>query len=139
MRILGLLISFGLIGLAAFSSGGLSPILDVPSLIVVVGLTLGGLLMSGSPVGLMIKSLFVSTITGEERQAAAEGWKRAHTYARVSGFIGFIVGLTLLGHFLELPEQVGVLLPALALLYGLALSYFICLPIHLSLKDAKPA
>lgn len=143
MHILGLIISFGLILLAGWSTGGLNTIIDMPSAVMVGGLTLGGLLLTGSPVALMLRSIFSGSLTVEERRSASTGWKRAQTYALAGGFIGSLVGFAALGHHISLPDQVDVLAPALAttsitILYALILGYFICLPMHVSLKDREP-
>jgi len=85
---------------------------NIPSLLIVGGLTVGGLLHSGVKLW------------------SASFWRQARQYAIGSGFVGTLVGLVLLLGSMDDPAAIGpsCAVALLTLLYGTFFGYFIALP-----------
>jgi len=75
MRIVGLLIVMVLVMMGVTNGGDLSHIVDVPSLIIVAGVTLGLCLQGGLPLGMVAKSLFGAEYQGAELRAVIQAWQ----------------------------------------------------------------
>mgnify|MGYP001258566169 CR=1 FL=1 len=73
MRILGLVVLLGLLGLGILNGGKMWMIIDISSVIMIVGLTLGISWQAGTPLKLVIWSFFSSNLTAEETKTAAMG------------------------------------------------------------------
>tara|TARA_A100001037_G_C14723827_1_gene445747 strand:+ start:118 stop:489 length:372 start_codon:yes stop_codon:yes gene_type:complete len=86
--------------------------INIPSIVIVVGLTVGGLLYS--------RANFRS----------ASFWQQARQYAIGSGVVGFIIGLILILKNMDDPAAVGpaAAIALLTVLYGTFFGYFIALP-----------
>lgn len=96
----------------AIAIGDPLPFLNIPAVIIVAGLTVGGLLYS--------KADFRS----------ASFWQQARQYALGSGVVGTVIGLILILKNLDDPAAIGpaVAISLLTILYGVFFAYFIALP-----------
>ena len=134
MRIVGLVILFALLALAM---GDLTSFIDIPSLILVPGFTIGALIFARAGIPNMFSAAFAAEATSDQLQAAARGWGQARTYFVASGFIGTMIGFVII---LKNLDDIGAIGPGLALaiitvFYGLVLGYGICLPMQSRLED----
>ena len=134
MRIIGLIITFVLIVVAM---GDVSAFIDVPSLLIVVGGTLGMLIFGRSGIPNMISAAFSGDATNEELTAAAKGWRMARSYTLVSGVIGTFIGGVIMLKNMDDPAALGpgTALAILTILYSLLLSYGVYLPLQSRLED----
>lgn len=139
MRILGLIL---VLLIPAAGTARHSVFFDPPSMIPVVGFTIGALLLSGAGIPRMFAAVFSSRATSEELKAAIHGWAQARIYAVTAGFIGVIIAggvlLTELGEpHMHDPASIGVavLSAFMPLLYGVLLGYGIFLPLQSCLED----
>ena len=105
MRIVGLVVLLGLVGLGMSNGGKISMILDIPSVVMIVGLTLGISWQAGTPLILVIRSFFSSNLTAEEIKIAASGWAQVRTFVMVAGVIGSFVGLVVLFNYEKATEH----------------------------------
>ena len=139
MPILGLIMILVIIVLGTYMGGTPIYFTDIPSVIVVCGLTIGALLLSRAGIGTMLKSAFSANLSDEEVNAAADSWAQARTYVLAAGWIGFLVGLIHILNTTKLLEQpkfipLGVATALITVLYALILSYLIFLPIERRLR-----
>ena len=136
MRIIGLAIALALVALAA---GELVAFIDVPSALVVFGLTLGGLIFSRAGIVNMFSASFAADDSGEELDSAARGWAQAKSYVIAAGFIGTIIGMVIMLKNVSVDEMSvlgpGTALAVLTILYGLITAYCVCLPMQKRLED----
>ena len=139
MRIVGLIIGLGLIIAGTFMGGTFQSFVDIPSVLIVVGGTLGVYLFSGSSVVLLARSAFSSDLSQGELQTAVTLWKRLRRFLMAIGWISFLIGFVALLQYM--PDAADSLGPGLAtalitVFYSSVLSYVVCLPIQLHLEDS---
>ncbi len=127
MRIAGLivLITTLMVGIGS----NLTAMLDRSSGILVVGMTLGMILLGRHDLGAMFGGIFVGG-SEEQSRAAVSGWRATRFYALATGATGAITGLVLMLKDMGDPSSIG---PAMALCllsatYATALAFFVCLP-----------
>lgn len=137
MRILGLIIALGLIFLATWQGSSLSYFVDLPSILILAGGTLGMYLFSGTSVGLLFRSLSPGGLTGAELAEAATAWKRLRQFATAAAWISFLIGLiAMLQWMVDYDSFAPGLATALIVpFYSAVLSYAVCLPIQRHLED----
>ena len=92
MRIIGLVIIFVLLLMGVMNGGSLGNVIDVPSVLIVVGLTLGFGLQGKIPFGMMMKSFFGGAVQGDDLRLVVLGWQHLRTYVMVSGVLGTFCG-----------------------------------------------
>lgn len=139
MRIVGLVIVLVLLVLGmVVSAGRIFNLIDTPSAIMVVGLTLGMAWQAGTPLLLVIRSFFSSNLTPEEIERAVAGWVQVRTFLVIAGVMGTFVGLLSLFHAENVMKYFfpGVATALITTFYGLLLSYVIFLP-HQRRLEAK--
>jgi flagellar motor component MotA len=134
MRVIGLIITLTLI---AVGMGDLTAFIDIPSALIVFGLTIGGLIFAKAGIPNMFSASFAADATRENLQAAARGWAQAKSYANASGVIGTMIGWVIM---LKNLDDIGAIGPGMAIailtiLYGLVVAYGICLPMQMRLED----
>ncbi len=134
MRILGLII---IIALLALGMGSITPFIDLPSALVVLGFTIGALIFSGAGIANMFSISFAANADAKHLAAAARGWAQARSYSIASGFIGTLLGFVIM---LKNIDDLAAIGPGLAIciltmLYGLIIAYGICLPVQSNLED----
>jgi hypothetical protein len=134
MRIIGLVITLAVVGVAA---GNISAFIDIPSAIIVLGMSGGCLIFSRAGLVNMFSASFSATATADEVSAAARGWAQAKSYAIASGIIGTMIGSIIMLKLMEGTEGLapGAALAALTILYSLILGYGVCLPMQSRLED----
>ena len=139
MRILGLVIL--VIALSVGIGPYLGLMLDVPSLIIVLGGSLGALLFAGQRLGNMFRAVFSSAATRDDLLAAAGAWKLAGAFALAMGAIGLVIGLVIMLKNMDDPAAIGpgMAVAILPVFYGLLLEFGIALPVRSRLEDRAGA
>ena len=137
MRILGLILSILIIVLGIYNGGTLGSFIDIPSLIVVIFIPIGCLLLAGASIGAMFKAVFSANATAEELKAAARGWGQARRYVVAAGWIGFLVGVIIMGNHLDNPKALpeGLATALITVFYATVLAYAVFLPLQSRLED----
>jgi len=111
---------------------------NVPSLVIVLGLTFFALLASGNKIVSLLSLLTRKDVLPDELHDASYTVFMAGRYSMSAGVVGVLIGLVLMLANLDDPAKIG---PAMAVclltaLYGTILKYFIYAPI-LHRIDAK--
>lgn len=139
LRILGLVI------LVVALSIGIGPylglMLDVPSLIIVLGGSLAALLFAGQRLGNMFRAVFSSSASRDDLLAAARAWQLAGAFALAMGAIGTVIGLVIMLKSMDDPAAVGpgMAVAIVTILYGLLVEFAIALPLRSRLEDRAAA
>ena len=137
--IIGLILTMVVIVMGIFNGGHLINFVDVPSVIVVLFITIGSLLIAHVSIPTMLKAVLSAQLTVEELRHAARGWGRAKTYIIGAGWIGFLVGIMNIAQFPKLSDQVDALGPGIAtatvtLFYAIVWAYAVFLPLQSRLE-----
>lgn len=132
MRIVGLLIVLVLLLMGVMNGGSLGSVIDIPSVLIVVGLTLGISLQGGVPLGKILRSFFGAPFQGEELRDVVQAWKQVRTYVMVSGLVGSLLGMMLLFQNLDVYDAFfpGTATALITTFYATILSYLIFLPVQ---------
>lgn len=109
----------------------LENIIDIPSFLIVFGLTFGGLLASGRKIIDFCSVLFDKHASPDQLIEASETSQDAGNYAMASGFVGILIGAILMLANIDEPAAIGpgLAIAILTVLYGVFLKYFIFTPI----------
>lgn len=128
MRLVGIVLAVAVLMVGIGSN--LNAVFDIPSLIIVLGGTIGMLLLGGSALGPMLRTIGSGPATEAEARAAAKGWRMARIYALASGLIGDIIGWVIMLKNLDDPAAIGpgMAIALLTTLYGITLAFVVCLP-----------
>ena len=137
MRILGLVLTVVVIVMGIYNGGDLGSFIDTGSVIIVLGITIGSLLLAGSHIGTMFGAVFSANATTEELQAAARGWSQARRYVTTAGWVGFLVGLIIMLGNLDDPKALGpgIALALITIFYATVLANVVFLPLQSRLED----
>ena len=110
---------------------------NIPSVLIVVGLTFGGLLAGGRNIGQFCSVLFDKNASPSQLMDANETAHDAGNYAMGSGFVGTLIGAILMLGSIEDPAAIGpsMAIAILTVLYAVTLKYFIFTPIGRGLND----
>ena len=114
-------------------------IIDIPSILIVFGCTIGALLFSGRSITDAFNPLFsrksLRSGDGEALRRASETWHEAESYFVGSGFVGFLTGCVIMGANMEDTTHIhaGMAIAILTVLYGIFFKYLICKPIAIYL------
>jgi chemotaxis protein MotA len=121
---------------------------DVPSIIVVVGGTIGLMLFSFPLQNTLSASRYFgyafippkpgadnSKVIGE-LEIGIVYFEKMKSYAQATGWVGFLIGLVLMAGNLDDPALIGpsMAINLLTVLYGILIAYWICLPISTKLQ-----
>ena len=90
MRVIGLVLVFASIVVA--SGANARAMIDPPSLIMVLGGTIGALLFAGASIPSMLKALFSSELGEEVKRQAIRGWKLAAGFSLAIGASATFIG-----------------------------------------------
>ena len=136
MSIIGLLVIFIALGFGL--AGDLTKFIDITSLFMTLGGTIGLLLFSGTNIGAMFKGAFTNNATGDELRAGARGWEFLGIYALVAGAMGTLIVMVLMLAYMDDPAAIG---PAMAICllthaYGFGLAFMISIPLRTKLEAA---
>ena len=133
-KIIGYIVSFTLIALAMED-----PLIfvNIPSVLIVFGLTFGGLLAGGRNIIQFCSALFDKNASPSQLHDAHETAHEAGNYAIGSGFVGTLIGAILMLGSLTDPAAVGpsMAIAILTVLYAVLLKYFIFTPIGRGLDE----
>ena len=133
-KIIGYILIFTLIALAMED-----PLIfvNIPSALIVVGLTFGGLLAGGRNIGQFCSVLFDKNASPSQLMDANETAHDAGNYAMGSGFVGTLIGAILMLGSIEDPVAIGpsMAIAILTVLYAVLLKYFIFTPISRGLDE----
>ena len=104
---------------------------NIPSLIIVLGLTFFALVASGNKIGLLLSLLTRKDVLPNELHDASYTVFMAGRYSMSAGAVGVFIGLVLMLTNMDDPASLG---PSMAIclltaLYGTVLKYFIYAPI----------
>ena len=138
LRILGLVI------LVITLSVGIGPylglMLDVPSLIIVLGFTLGALLLGGDSLRLMARGIAPASLSAAELLAAAKGWKRTRVYSLGAAAVGTVSGWVIMLKNLDDPAAIGpgMAVTLLSTVFALVLAFVLALPIQAGIERRIP-
>ena len=134
MRIVGLLLAT----MAAMVGVGsnFSALIDVPSAIIVFGGLSGLLMFGGTNISAMFRGLSPGSLSSEELRLAAKGWKLARYYALAMGMIGTMIGWIIMLKNMDNVINIGpgMAIALLTVLYGLVVSFGICLPLQVNIE-----
>ena len=119
--------------------------IDIPSIIIVLGCTISALLFSGRSIIDAFNPLFSckSLCSGDAKalSRAAETWHEAESYFIGSGFVGLLIGCIIMLANIEDPAAIGpgLAIGVLTVLYGTFFKYLICKPIvvYLGVKSEE--
>ena len=139
MRILGLILA--LVVLMVGIGSNLSAMIDPPSAIIVVGFTLGALLLSGCDLSLMVRAISPDNLSPDELATSARGWKLARFYSLAGGVIGSVIGWSIILANMDDPAAIGpgMAISLLTVLYGLLLAFVLFLPLQVHICRRLPA
>jgi len=129
-KIIGYIVSFTLIALAMEDP---LPFVNIPSVLIVFGLTLGGLLAGGRNITQFCSVLFDKHASPSQLHDANETAYEAGNYAMGAGFVGTLIGaILMLGSMTDYAEHLGpsMAVAILTILYAVLLKYFIFAPIQ---------
>jgi len=139
MLLVGIAMALVFLMLAIFVGGTLGLFIDIPSVIIVLGVSLALLLAThrGSGVGLLFKAPFALDTVDRRRSSAV--YQDFKTYAIVSGWLGFIIGCILMGANIDHLESLGpgTAVALITVFYGYTLAYVICHPILRRLEEVS--
>ena len=132
MRIVGLVIVLVLFFLGVMMGGTLANVLDTPSVLIVVGLTLGLCLQGKVPLGMVIQSFFGTEFQGEDLRVVVQAWKHVRTYIMASGLLGTFLGMINMFQALDVYDAFfpGTATAFITTFYAAILSYMIFLPLQ---------
>ena len=104
---------------------------NIPSVLIVFGLTFFALVASGNKIGLLLSLLTRKDVSPDELHDASYTVFMAGRYSMSAGAVGVFIGLVLMLANMDDPAKIG---PAMAIclltaLYGTVLKYFIYAPI----------
>jgi flagellar motor component MotA len=133
-KIIGYIVSFTLIALAMETP---LAFINIPSVLIVFGLTFGGLLAGGRNIIQFCSVLFDKHASPSQLHDAHETAHAAGNYAIGSGFVGTLIGVILMLGSLTDPAAVGpsMAIAILTVLYAVLLKYFIFTPIQGGLDE----
>ena len=134
MPIVGFLLAIAL--LVVGSRSNLAAMIDPPSFLIVFGFTLGALLMSGADIPLMLRGINAGSLTPEEASRAAAGWKTARMAGLAAGGLGTMMGWIIMLKNMDNVINIGpgMAIALLTVLYGLVVSFGICLPLQANIE-----
>ena len=135
LRIIGLIIFITSIMVGIGSN--IQTFIDPPSLLIILGGTIGMLLLGGSSIGNMFSAVFSSDATPDQLNAAARGWGLARRYSVASGIIGTVIGAVIMLKYFDDMAALGpgAAICILTILYSVILGYGIYLPLQSRLED----
>ena len=128
----------GMIGMTLWAMEfNVNNFVNVPSIMIVWGLTFFGLLASGRKVIAAVSALFDKHADEEQLYEASDTFIYAGRLSMASGWVGVLIGLVLMLAHMSDPAAVG---PAMAIclltaLYGTILKYFVFSPLSDQLTD----
>jgi flagellar motor component MotA len=133
-KIIGYILSFTLIALAMEDP---TVFINIPSVLIVFGLTFGGLLASGKKIITFCSVIFDKHASPSQLHEAQDTAYAAGNYAIGSGYVGTLVGVVLMLGSLTDPAAVGpsMAVALLTVLYAVLLKYFIFTPIQGGLEE----
>ena len=133
-KIIGYILSFTLIDLAMEDP---TVFINIPSVLIVFGLTFGGLLASGKKIITFCSVIFDKHASPSQLHEAQDTAYAAGNYAIGSGYVGTLVGVVLMLGSLTDPAAVGpsMAVALLTVLYAVLLKYFIFTPIQGGLEE----
>ena len=132
----------GMIGMILWGiEFNVSNFVNVPSILIVFGLTFFGLLASGRKMIAAVSGLFDKHADEEQLYEASDTFIYAGRLSMASGWVGVLIGLVLMLANMDDPAAVG---PAMAIclltaLYGTILKYFIFNPLSDQLTEKGTA
>ncbi len=118
----------GMIGMTLWAMEfNVSTFVNVPSILIVFGLTFFGLLASGHKLIAALSAVTDKHADEEQLYDASDTFLQAGSFSMAAGWVGVLIGLVLMLANLEDPAAIG---PAMAIclltaLYGTILKYFI--------------
>jgi hypothetical protein len=137
MRILGFIIIFFVIWFVSVLTGGMQNYINIPSFIVVLGFTFGGLLATGVSQKNMWRVALSREVDNVLLNDALQAWISARHYLLASGFVGTILGIVSILANMDDPKMLGAALSValLTALYGVFLAYGVCMPIQKNIEQ----
>ncbi len=135
MSIVGLIIVALMMGIGMGSNAGL--FLDPLSILIVIGFTLGALLLSRTGVGNMFSAVLSDAATRQQLQSAADAWRQARTYIMAGGWLGMLIGGVIMARnmtdYSSLGPGLGIMV--LTLFWAILLGYGVFMPLQKRLED----
>jgi len=133
MRIVGLVV---IVVLLVMAMGDVIIFFNIPSVLIVVGGTIGMLLFGRNSIPAMFKAAFSGSASDAVVRAGAYGWRMARVYSLASAAIGAFIGSILMFQKMDDPAAIG---PAMAVallstLYALILAFVVSLPLQAHLE-----
>ena len=113
--------------------------IDLPSLIMVLGGTIGALLFAGASIPSMLKALFSSELGEEVKHQAIRGWKLAAGFSLAIGASATFIGLVIMLANMDDPAAIGpgFAIANLTSLYALIIALAISFPMYKSLERSS--
>ena len=128
----------GMIGIILWGMDfNVSNFVNVPSIMIVFGLTFFGVLASGRNIIAALSAITDKHADEEQLYDASDTFLQAGSFSMAAGWVGVLIGLVLMLANLEDPAAIG---PAMAIclltaLYGTILKYFVFNPLSDQLTD----
>ena len=108
MRILGYLIVIVLVVMGIMNGGALSSFIDIPALLIVLGVTIGAFFMAAGPrTGTAIGAAFSGNPSFEQLQIGLRAYRTARYGALIGGMFALGVGYVHLLQNLDDPAAIG--------------------------------
>jgi flagellar motor component MotA len=138
MRIFGLVLALVIVFLGVYT-GGTHWIVDAPSAVIVLGLSTGMFMFSGSSPVTLIMSAFEVPNTPAKLEESILAWKRMGQDIVSAGWVGFVIGSIHIGVNLDDLSVLGLGMATalICVFYALTLAYVVCRPIQRRLEDAR--
>ena len=128
----------GMIGMTLWAMEfNVTTFVNVPSIMIVFGLTFFGLLASGRKIIAALSAVADKHADEEQLYDASDTFIQAGSFSMAAGWVGVLIGLVLMLANLEDPAAIG---PAMAIclltaLYGTILKYFVFNPLSDQLTE----
>ena len=128
----------GMIGMILWGiEFNVSNFVNVPSILIVFGLTFFGLLASGRKIIAAVSAVTDKHADEEQLYDASDTFLQAGSFSMAAGWVGVLIGLVLMLAHMNDPAAIG---PAMAIclltaLYGTILKYFLFSPLSTQLSE----
>jgi len=133
MRIVGLVV---VVVLLVMAMGNVIMFIDLPSILIVLGGTIGMLLFGRNSIPAMFKAAFSGSASDAVVRAGAYGWRMTRSYSLASAAIGAFIGCIIMLKNMDDPAAIGpgMAMVILCTLYAMVLAFVISLPLQAHLE-----
>lgn len=133
MRLIGLVLVLTVVVLATLVGGTSKPyrFFDNPSYVFLCGFVGGCLLLSGTSIRLLGRSIRSRNLADDEIAEAVRAWRNTRAFSVAGGCLGTLIGVISILHALGDPDfGLALQTASIPLFFGLVFGYGICLPLQ---------